>query len=549
LDAPGIERQTSPRASRLLSRDSLTSTTAFLAYLGFADFVIHMIFATNYGYFRDELYYIVSGTQHLSLGYVDFPPLIAYVAALLGVISQDSLISIHVVPALAESALVVVAGLIARELGGGRRAQLLAAISTLLTLVFLADGSLFTPDSLDQLWWSCLAYLVIRVVRRKEPKTWLYVGLVAGIGILTKATMVFFLGALLASFLAVPSARKYLRSRWLARGALLTFAFTIPMVYWNLTNGWPMLQFYLDFRGDVGGGGPISFLSNQVLEITILNLPIVLIGLYFYLKSNEGRELRALGLSYVVLYVAMTLANAKPYYLLPIYPMLFAAGALLIEKSSVSRKGFFRWFGSRPYLAALAILAILFAPLVMPIVTPPTLMTVYGPSTLSSSNGGVASGETGPLPQILGDRLGWDTMVATLARLYANLSSSERGQACIFTTDYGQASAINFLGKSMGLPHAISGHNNYYIWGPGSCTGQVLITVGPSLSYFNGSFADFQKNYVNTTLRQGFANVTYLTTIKCAYCMDNENNVPVYLCTNPTFTSITVVWPGIRHYD
>ena len=532
----------------LLSRRSLTGTTALLVYLGIGDFVVHMLFAGNYGYFRDELYYIVSGTQHLSLGYVDFPPLVAWIAALLGVLSQDSLVSIHVVPSLAEAALVVVAGLIARELGGGRRAQLLAAVTTLLTLVFIAGGSIFSPDSLDQLWWSCLAYLMIRVVRRKEPKTWLYAGLVVGVGILTKATIAFFVVALLVPFLAIPSSRRHLQSRWVGAGALLAVALTLPILYWNLSNGWPMLHFYLEFRGDVSGGGPLSFLANQIVEITFLNLPVSLVGLYFYLRSDEGKGLRAFGVAYVILYVAMTLANVKPYYLLPIYPMLFAAGAILIEKSSVSKRGLFRWFGSRPYIAALAILAILLAPLTVPILPPSTLMNTYSPSVLTSSNG-VTSGETGPLPQVLGDRFGWDTMVTTLARVYANLSGSEKSQACIFTTDYGQASAVNFLGRRLGLPAAISGHNNYYIWGPGRCTGQVLITVGPSLSYFNGSFVDFQKDYVNTTLRQGFGNVTYLTTIKCNNCMDNENNLPVYLCTNPTFASIESVWAGVRHYD
>jgi len=334
-----------------------------------------------------------------------------------------------------------------------------------------------------------------------------------------------------------------------ASGALAAVAVALPMLCWNLVNGWPMLHFYLEFRGDVGGGGPLSFLVNQVAEISFLNLPIFLIGLYYYLGSNAGRELRALGLAYVILYAAMTVANAKPYYLLPIYPMLFAAGALLIEKSSVSRKGLFRWFGARPYVAALAVVAILLAPLAMPILPPSTLTSTYGPAVLSQVNGGIASGETGPLPQTLGDRLGWNTMVATLAQVYDGLPSGEKSQACIFTTDYGQASAVNFLGRSLGLPKAISGHNSYYVWGPGACTGQVLITVGPSLSYFNGSLVNFERDYVNTTLRAGFASVTYLTTIKCGDCMSNEDNVPVYLCTNPTFTSIASVWPGVRHYD
>ncbi len=521
------------RVSDHFTKKSLKSTTALLGYLALADFISHMPFVDNYGYFRDELYYIVSGTQHLSLGYVDFPPFIAYVAALLNVLSKDSLVSIHVVPALMEALLVFVAGLIARELGGGRRAQLLAAVFTLVALAFLADGSLFSPDSFDQLWWSLLAYLIIRLIKRRELKLWIVAGLVAGIGLLTKLTIFFFVGALLISFLAIPSSRKYLRSKWIVVGGLLSFAFAVPMIYWNLANGWPMVQFYQEFRGDIGGGGPVNFFVSQLGEINYLNIPIVVIGLYFYLRSNEGSELRALGLSYIVLYIFMTVVDLKPYYLAPLYPTLFAGGALLIEKSSLQRKGASRWFGSRPYIACLVIVAILLAPVIMPILPPPTLISTYGASTLASANGSVASGETGPLPQNLGDRLGWTAMVSTLAQVYNTLPSNVRSEACIFTSNYGEASAVNFLGKSLGLPKAISGHNSYYIWGPDSCSGKVLITVGISL----------------TSAQSEYANVTLLTTIKCQYCMDLENNVPVLLCTNPRFASIASVWPRVRSYD
>ena len=518
--------------SELLTKKSLTGTTALLAYLGLADFVAHMVFAGNYGYFRDELYYIVSGTQHLSLGYVDFPPMIAYVAAFLNIFSQDSLVTIHVVPALVEAMLVFIAGMIARELGGGRKAQLLAAVSTIVALVFLAVGSEFSPDSLDQLWWSLLAYLTVRLVKRKEPRIWIPIGLVVGVGLLSKATMFFFVGALLVSFLVIPSSRKYLRSKWVVVGGLLSIALVLPMIYWNLVNGWPMVHFYLEFTGDFGGGGPVNFLTSQLTEINYLNIPIFLIGLYFYLRSDQGSELRALGLSYLLLYVLMTVLNLKPYYLLPIYPMLFAGGALLIERSSISRKGVFRWFGSRPYIACSVIVAILLAPLIMPIFPPSTLVNTYGSSTLSSVNSGAGPDQTGPLPQILGDRVGWNAMVSTLAQVYDGLPANQRAQACIFAGNYGEASAVNLLGKSLGLPAAISGHNNYYIWGPESCTGQVLITVGVSIP-------------ANQT---SFANVTLLATIKCQYCMDLENNLPVYLITNPT-VSLASLWPQLRHYD
>ncbi|HXQ92908.1 MAG TPA: glycosyltransferase family 39 protein [Nitrososphaerales archaeon] len=504
--------------SVLFTKISVTSTTALLAYVALADFVVHMVFAGNYGYFRDELYYI-SGTQHLSFGYVDFPPFIAYVAALLNVITKDSLISIHVVSALDEALLVFVAGMIARELGGGRRAQLLTAVATLVTLVFLADGSIFTPDSFDQLWWSLLTYLVIRIVRHREPKLWIAAGLVVGIGLLTKLTFFFFVGALLLSFLTIPSSRKYLRSKWIVVGGLLSIAFILPMIYWNSINGWPMVHFYLEFRHDINGGGPLNFFSSQLAGVSFLNFPIFVIGLYFYLRTNEGSQLRALGLSYIILYVFMTVLDMKPYYLAPIYPVLYAGGALLIEKSSISRKGVFRWFGSRPFIACLIIVAILLAPLAMPILSPSTLVSKYGASNYEAS----------PLP----DRFGWNATVSTLAQAYDTLPASERSQACIFTENYGEASAVNLLGKNLGLPEAISGHNNYYIWGPDSCTGQVLITVGYSLS-------DDQKS---------FANVTLLTTINCQYCISYEENLPVYLCIHPNFSSLATAWPLVRHYD
>ncbi len=510
---------TSGDSGSIPGSNAFTGTTALLVYLAVADFAAHMAFAGNYGYFRDELYYIVSGTQHLSLGYVDFPPMIAYAAALVNVLTGDSLMSIHVLPAFAEAVLVFLSGLMARELGGGRKAQLLAAFSTLLTFAFLAFGSIFTPDFLDSLWWSLLAYTLIRIVKRREPRLWVVAGLIIGVGLLTKLTILFFVGSLLVSFLAIPSARQYVRSKWIAPGALLSIAFLLPMIYWNAVNGWAMVHFYLEFTGDVSGGGPLSFLYTQLALMSFLNVPIFLVGLYFYLRSSDGSQLRAFGVAYVVLYVFMTVLDMKPYYLAPVYPLLYAGGALMIERSSVSRKRVFRWFGSRPYLACVAVVAILLAPLAMPILSPPTVIGRYGAGDYQVS----------PLP----DRYGWSGLVSNLSVAYGSLPASLKSQACIFTSNYGEASAVNFFGRSLGLPKAISGHNNYYVWGLDSCSGQVLITIGISQSM----------------MEQAYGNVTLLTTNECSYCISYEQVLPVYLCTNPNFTSLTTLWSGVRHYD
>lgn len=519
-------------ASDLLSKRSLTSTGALVAYLGAAGFVFHMAFAGSYGYFRDELYYIVSGTQHLSLGYVDFPPMIAWIAALLYPLTGDSLVSIHVVPALTEALVVFTSGMIARELGGGRRAQLLAAASTLLSLGFLAEGSLFGTDALDQLWWALLAYVVVRLVRRDEPKLWVAAGLVLGVGLLSKLTIFFFAGALLVSFLLVPSARKHLRSRWLPVGALLAALCVLPMVYWNAANGWPMVDFYFSFTGDFNAG-PLGFVLGQVGLMSYLGVPMFLLGLYTFLRSDRSGPAGAIGVAYVLLFGLMTALGMKPYYLLGIYPALLAGGALAVERSADSRSGRSRWLGSKPYLGCLLAVVLLLSPLVMPILSPASLVSVYGESTLQSANGTGASGESGPLPQFFGDRFGWDAMVSNITQVYDSLPPGLRSQACIFASNYGEASALNFLGRGLGLPPAISGHNSYFIWGPGACTGQVLITVGEPLS----------------SDQKAYANATIVTTISCKYCMDLENGVPVVLCTHPTFTSLATEWSTVKQYD
>jgi 4-amino-4-deoxy-L-arabinose transferase-like glycosyltransferase len=514
------------------TRGSLAGTTAILAYFGLADTVVHLLFATNYGYFRDELYYIVSGTSHLSLGYVDFSPMVAWVTALLYPLTGDSLVSIHFVSALLEGILVFVSGMIARELGGGRRAQLLTAAATLVTLTFLAGGSELSPDPFDQVWWSVLAYVLVRLVKRNEPKMWVVAGLVVGVGLLSKLTMFFFAGALLLAFLLIPSSRVYLRSRWVVVGGLFAAVLFLPIVYWNAVNGWPTVEFYRSFSGEFGAGSS-GFAFTQLEEPNPLNIPLLLVGLWFYLRSDGARGLRALGLAYLILFAFMTVLGMKPYYLAPIYPMLYAGGAVVLEERIASRRGISRAFGSRPWVVATILVAALLAPLIMPILPPATLVTTYGASTVSGANSGVASGESGPLPQNLGDRLGWYEMVSTVAQVYRDLPAVEKPQACIFASNYGEASALVFLGKGMGLPPVISGHNNFWVWGPGSCTGQVLISVGESYS----------------ALRQSYASVTNETTIVCQYCMDLENNVPVIVSTNPTFTSISSEWAAVRSFD
>jgi hypothetical protein len=488
-------------------------------------FLVHMLVAGNYGYFRDELYYIAAG-RHLAWGYVDFPPFIAAQAALMDRLTAENLVALHLLPALAGALLVLLTGLLAREFGGGRFAQGLAALGSLAAVVYLAMGSIFSMDSWDELWWTLAAYLLVRAIRRDRPRLWLLFGLVAGVGLLTKLTILFFGLALVIGLLATPR-RADFRTRWPWLGGLVAAVLFLPFVMWQFANGWPSLEFWLHYGGNhTTGSSPLSFLFEQAYTMNPLTLPLWMAGLYFLLRSAAGKPYRFLGWTFVALWVLFTLVHAKSYFLAPAYTFLFAAGAVTLERawSTPGR----RWL--RPVYATLLFAFGLFlAPVGMPILSPATWTHVY--RFLGGDAGAQQDPhQTGVLPQWLADRFGWQTMTDTVARVYAALPVNDRAQACVYTLNYGEASALAFYGPAAHLPPVISGHNTFWLWGPGPCTGQVLITVGVPRS----------------DLLSSFASITPAATNTCSFCMPEEDNIPVFVVRSPKLP-IGALWQGAKH--
>ena len=512
---------------KLISRQTLASDTAFLIYLALIKFLAHLVTSGNYGFFRDELYYIDAG-KHLAFGYVEFPSLTALLAAFVRTVLGGSLVAYHILPAIAGAFLVLLTGLMARELGGGRLAQCLAALASLTALTFLGIDSLFSMDPFDELWWVLMAYILIRLIKRDQSRLWLLFGLVAGIGLMTKITMLMFGFALVAGLLLTPQ-RKYLLNKWAWVGGAIAFAFLLPYILWNAANGWPTLEFWSTYsNGHANPASALGFLYQQVLTMNPLTLPLWLAGLYYFFFTQAGKPYRVFGWAFVILYLLFTITRAKLYFLAPAYPVLFAAGSLMAARL-VSKP---RWGWLKPaYISLLVLAALLLAPLAMPIIPP----SLYGRVTaIVGGNAGVKveNNATGALPQQLADRFGWDTMTATVARVYHSLTKDEQAQACILTVNYGEAGAIDFYGPQYHLPQAISGHNSYYLWGPGTCTGEVVISIGYRLE----------------VLQTAFDSVTQAATITCAYCMPEENNLPVYVCLHLK-TPIKSIWPSVKHYD
>jgi Dolichyl-phosphate-mannose-protein mannosyltransferase len=508
-------------AERTLRRGGWFGATAIQAYLASLKLLLHLRTNGNYGYFRDELYYMAAG-ERLALGYVDFPPFVALVTAFTRFLLGDSTVALRFFPALASALVVVLAGLMSRELGGGRFAQGLAALATLVAPNFLVMGTFISMDAFDQLLWVSAAFVLIVILKQDRPRLWLLFGLIAGLGVLTKITMLYFGSAVFAALLLTP-ARRYLFTPWPWLGGAIAALFLLPYVYWQITHGWPTLEFWADYGAKVDPASPIEFLVEQVLTMQPLTLPLWLAGLYYYLFSRDRQTFRPLGLIYVLLFALFAIQNAKFYFLAPAYPMLFAAGALSLERF-VRRRS---WNWLKPaYAAVLLVGGIALAPMVVPILPVETLASITGAGVKHERR------EEGQLPQHFADRFGWENMAATMAGVYDSLPAEDRSGACVLTANYGEAGAIDFFGPKYGLPEAISGHNSYYIWGPGECAGEVVISVGVHRGELETVFGEVEKEAM----------------IRCEYCMPDENDLPVYVCWDPRM-SLQELWPQVKHYD
>jgi 4-amino-4-deoxy-L-arabinose transferase-like glycosyltransferase len=306
-----------------------------------------------------------------------------WLAALVRVTAGDSLVAIHVIPALACALIIVLTGLMVRELGSGRVAQLVAGVAALFTLDFMATGSIFSMDVLDQLWWALASLILLRLLRRETPRRWLLVGLVAAIALLTKLTVLFF-GLALALALLVTPERRFLRTPWLWLAAGIAILGLLPDLLWNAVNGWPTVEFYHHYGGV--GTSPLAFFTAQLGQMNPLAVPLAAAGLVFYFRPR-GARYRLLGWTFVFVYPILTLLRTKPYFLAPTYPILFAAGAVACERLRLRPR--LAWI--RPaYVGVLALSGILLAPEVMPIPPPATAVRAYG-----------------ALTQVLADRVGW----------------------------------------------------------------------------------------------------------------------------------------------
>jgi 4-amino-4-deoxy-L-arabinose transferase-like glycosyltransferase len=427
----------------------------------------------------------------------------------------DSLFALRFFPAAAGAAVVLLTGLMARQLGGGWYAQCLAALTAIIAPIYLAVGGLLGTVVFDQFFWVLCTYILLVLLNRENPRLWLLIGLVFGIGLLNKYTMLFY-GLGLFAGLLLTDKRKYFRSKWLWLGGLIAFIIYLPNLIWQVNHDWPTVEFLGNLDQHTSEEIPRSiFLGLQVLLIHPFALPIWLIGLGHCFLSKSGSRYRVLGWIYLVAFLALLALQGKAYYLAPAYPALLASGAVVIAGFIQQRN----WAWLKPALVSIL--------MVGGAITAPISLPILSVDKLDDSLILEINGE-------LGDMVGWDELVASVAEAYSRLPAEEQARAGIFTSNYGSAGAINFLGEPYKLPEAISGHNNYYLWGPGN-TEEVEVYIGVGFS------EEFLKTFFNEVEKAG--------TITNRYGIENEEyNQPFFYCRSPKM-SISEAWPQLKHYN
>jgi 4-amino-4-deoxy-L-arabinose transferase-like glycosyltransferase len=495
--------------------------------LGGLTALLHLLTASDgWDLFRDELYYLAN-SHHIAFGYVDHPPLIGWLTWVARTLFGTSQLGLRCLPALAAGATAFTVCRIAAALGGGLWSQLLAGAATAFAPLYIALFGYLSMNSFDILFWAICLWILVRLLASRDLRWWLPFGLVAGLGLENKISILFLGVGVVAGLLA---ARDWasLRSRWLWLGGAAAVLLFAPYLLWQVAHGWPTLEFIRNAtEHKIQPLSPLAFLGFQVEAMGMPAAALALVGWIFLFAGRPTRAHRALAWTPLAVLALLVLQRSKPYYFAPAWSLLFAAGGAGFAWWT-DRRG---WRLLRPVALVLIVaFGLAAAPLVKPVLD--VEGTVAYMRKVGAEAGTDERKEVGRLGQMFADRLGWRSLATTVARVSAGLSTEERAKACVFAQNYGQAGAIEHYGRDLSVPPVIGGHNSYALWGPGSCTGEVVIVVDGD----------------RDRLGEEFDSVEHAATYTCADCMPYESSKEIWLARGLR-APIDQVWGSVRHFD
>lgn len=475
---------------------------AVLTLLASVKIAVTMAVADRYGWHRDELYYLAS-SKHLALGYVDYPPITPLLARIDQLIFPRSLPGLRLLTILAGAAVIFIAALIARELGADRPAQMLAGTAVLISPLFVGANILYQTVSFDQLVWALACLIFIRLLGGANPREWLLLGLIFGIGLETKFTVIGLGVAMLTALLVTPQ-RRMLASRWPWLGFAIALLLLLPNIAWQVTHSWDSIAYTLNHRGSTDG--PVFYWFQQPFLAGPQLLPIVVMGVIWL----WGRERwRSAAMTVIAVEVLLFLAGGKAYYPAPIYPLAYAAGSICFVDAV--RRAWVR----RVAVAFAVVVTLVLLPIALPVLPTQTMV-----------NAGIWKPR-----KDYADMIGWPELTRQVTAVYSQLPQSERHSVMILASNYGEAGALDFYGQ--GLPLVVSSHLTYYYWAPAQMAPSTVIVVGYPREYL----ADF------------FGDIRPAASISNAYGIHNEEFGKTIWIGRSPLKPLSDIWPQLKSLD
>jgi hypothetical protein len=486
--------------------------------------LLHLAVASRYGYFRNELYFIICG-RHPGFGYVDQPPLVPLLAAVTQVFGH-SLFLLRMPAVVAAAALVPLtaafAGLFSRRTAVVVTAAVAAAISPALA----ALTSTLTTTTFEPLAWTGCAYFIARYVVRRDENSLLWAGVIAGLAMQAKYGIVMWLVGLLLGLLFFQRDVLLAKKFWFATALAALIA--APSLVWQAVHHWPFLAL-IAHHHEIGfdlTGGPLQFEGGQIRANNLVLAPLWIVGVIAPFFIEKLKPARFLAVAFVVATIIDIASHGKDYYLFGVYPVMFAVGAGVLSLRIP------RWL-----IAAWLVLAgVQFAialPVVLPVLRPDRLAFLLNhahPHLRPRPNEIAAIGA--PLTHVFSDEMGWEELEKHVATVYDSLPEQDKQRASIFASSYGEAAAIDFFGGADGLPPVIGGGNQYYLWGPRGADGSVMIIVNGNQERWRAACHDLQ----------------VAGTFGVPLAMPYEQNRPILVCRG-LHISPQLAWPHFQRYE
>lgn len=476
-------------------------------------FLLHVITNNNYGFHQDALAFLANGLS-LDWGYVAYPPLTPFIGRIGLELFGTSLIGIKSLAALAQCIAMVFTGLMAKELGGGRRAQVIAAIAVGIGLMSLIMSTLFQYITFDYLFWTLIFYCLLRLLKSDNPRWWIGIGICIGLGMMTKYTMAFLVISIVFVVL-VTNLRHHLRSPWLWFGVLLSILLFLPNIVWQIQHDFVSFDFltYISGRDKLLGRADGFFTQQLYVNINPFVLPLALAGVYFYF-SAAGKRYRPLVYIFITTLLLFAIAGGRFYYVAPLYPMIIAAGAVVAEQ----------WVQRRSPSHQKTILAVVASLLIVGGGVGIALMLPVAPVNSALWN------LTSNVHDNFIDQIGWEEMVETTADIY-HAEKEAYTSLGIMASHYGSASAFVLYGDQYDLPTAISPTNDYWWRGYGNPPPDAVITIGFEANALEGQF--------NTC--------DLIGTVENKYQIEKPYN-SIYLCAG-VIGDWETIWSNLQRFD